>query len=52
VSYWSTGPTVQKNWQTIYGVGFSAAIYMDLASSGSQVSVLSFDWVMEDGGVL
>lgn len=52
VSYWSSGPTVQKNWQTIYGVGFSAGVYMTLASNASKASVLAFDYVLTDGGVL
>lgn len=49
---WGSGQTVQKNWQTIYGVGFSCSVYMQLASKSSPVQVLSFDWVMQDGGVL
>jgi hypothetical protein len=52
VSYWSRGPIIQKNWQTIYGVGFSASVYLTLASTAAQVSVLSMDWVLEDGGTL
>lgn len=57
VSLWGSGLwggslTVQKNWQTVYGVGFSASIYMQVATTKSEVRVLSFDWTMEDGGVL
>jgi hypothetical protein len=49
---WASAPTVQKNWQTVYGVGFSAAPYMQIASTVSTVQVLSLDFVMKDGGVL
>lgn len=52
IGLWSSGLTVQKNWQTVYGIGFSAALYMQIATTGSQVQVLSFDWVMSDGGAL
>lgn len=52
VGMWSSGPTVQKYWQTIYGVGFSATAYMQIATTVSSVSVLSFDWVLCDGGIL
>lgn len=52
VGMWSSGPTVQKNWQTVYGVGFSASCYLQLATTVSSVQILSLDWVMEDGGVL
>lgn len=56
-SLWGTGlwggsPTVQKNWQTVYGVGFSAAVYCQLATTTATVKVLSFDWLLEDGSVL
>lgn len=50
VSYWSTGPIVQKEWQTVYGVGFSATVYMTIASTVSQVNILSFDYLLEAGG--
>lgn len=52
VSYWSIGPIVQKQWQTIYGVGFSATVYMTLASTVSTADLLSFDYVLKDGGIL
>ena len=52
ISTWASGPSVQKAWQTIYGVGFSAAVYMTLASMSSHVEVLAFDYVLSDGGVL
>lgn len=53
VSFWSIGPIIQKDWQTVYGIGFSATVYMTLASTVSAVNVLSFDYVLEAGsGIL
>ena len=52
VSFWSTGPTIQKNWQTVSGIGFSASVYLQVASKLSTVDLLSFDYVCKDGGVL
>lgn len=52
VGMWTSGQAIQKNWQTIYGVGFSASVYMQIATTVSSVTILSFDWVLTDGGVL
>lgn len=52
VSFWSIGPIVQKQWQTVFGVGFSATIYMTLASTVSTANLLSFDYTLRDGGTL
>ncbi len=52
VSYWSTGPTIQKNWQTVSGIGFSATVYLQVASKLATVEWLSNDFVLRDGSVL
>lgn len=52
VSYWSSGPFIQKNWQTVGAIGFSATIYMTLASNAAQVNILSFDYVYKLGSIL
>lgn len=52
VGMWSSNPTVQKNWQTVYGVGFTFALYMQIATTVSSVQWLSTDFLIEDGGVL
>lgn len=52
VSYWATGPFIQKDWQTVTGVGFSASVYMQIASTLSSVNFLSNDFLFKPGGVL
>ncbi len=49
---WGRNLTLQKDWQTVYGIGFSGAIYMQISTTTSSVNVLSFDYVLTDGGVL
>lgn len=52
VSYWSTGPIIQKDWQTVMGIGFSATIYLQVASGLASVAWLSNDYVLRDGSIL
>lgn len=52
VSFWSSGPTIQKNWQTVTGIGFSATIYLQVASNLASVNFLSTDFCLQDGGIL
>lgn len=52
VSFWATGPFIQKDWQTVYGIGFSATVYLQIAAMGSSVNLLSLDYVYEQGGIL
>lgn len=52
VSYWASGATVQKNWQNVGGVGFSATVYLTIASNAAQVNLLALDYVYQLGGIL
>ena len=52
VSYWSSGPLTQKNWQYVGGIGFSATVYLTVASNAAEVSLLSIDYVYKQGGIL
>ena len=52
VSYWSTGAIIRKDWQTVTGIGFTATIYLQVASKLSTVNLLSIDYVLRDGAVL
>ena len=52
VSYWASGPTIQKEWQTVSGIGFAATIYMQIASKLATVNLLAIDYLCKDGSVL
>jgi hypothetical protein len=51
-SPWTVGPTIQKDWQTIGGIGFTGTVYFTVASMLSTVNLLSLDYVYREGGVL
>lgn len=46
---WSSGFVIQKNWQTISGIGYCAAIHFKITSSGAQIRWQSTDYVFEQG---
>lgn len=50
-SPWSVGATIQKDWQTIGGIGFSATIYMTIATNAATVNLLSLDYLFSVGGI-
>ena len=52
VSYWANGSQLRLNWETIYGVGYTASLRMKTISKASNVSLLSIDYVYQQGGVL
>lgn len=52
VSPWFSGFFLQKNWQTVTGIGFSAALYMTVSSAGPAVSLMAIDYIYEPGGIL
>jgi len=43
---------VNKNWQTVTGIGYCAGLQLTTASQGIQVRWASTDFVMETGGVI
>lgn len=49
---WSGGLVVNKVWQGVTGVGYSAGIYMAIASQDINIRWASTDYVMERGGVI
>lgn len=49
---WSGGLVVNKTWQGVSGVGYSAGMYMNLSCQDINVRWASTDYVMERGGVL
>lgn len=51
ISPWTVGATIQKDWQTIGGIGFSATIYMTIVSNAATVNLLSLDYLYGTGGI-
>jgi predicted secreted Zn-dependent protease len=56
-AYWDTNTwggnlSINRIWQGVTGLGFSAGINMSMASQGIDVHWVSTDYVMERGGVL
>lgn len=49
---WSGGLVVNKVWQGVSGIGYSAGMFMNIASQDINVRWASTDYVMERGGVL
>jgi len=49
---WGGNLSVNRIWQGVTGLGFSAGINMSIASQGIDVHWVSTDYVMERGGVL
>lgn len=52
VDSWGGSLEIKKNWQSIYGIGYAAAIRMQLASNVLQIYWQSTDWMYEPGGLL
>ena len=52
VSAWGGNLQVYKAWQGVTGIGYSAGIYMTVASQGIDVHWASTDYVFEKGAVL
>ena len=46
------GKLVNKNWQSVTGIGYAAGLQLTTASQGMQVRWASTDFVMEIGGVI
>ena len=49
---WGGNLSINRIWQGVTGLGFSAGINMSMASQGIDVHWVSTDYVMEKGGVL
>jgi len=52
VNTWGGNLSINRIWQGVTGLGFSAGINMSVASQGIDVHWVSTDYVMERGGVL
>ena len=49
---WGGGLQISKVWQGVTGIGYSAGVYMKVASQNIDVRWASCDYVMERGGVI
>ena len=49
---WGGDFRVQRNWQTITGIGFSASLHLQMTTKEDTVKWLSYDIVYEDGAVI
>lgn len=49
---WGSVTQIQKNWQGVNGVGYSATIHMKVASNSATVSWMSVDYIFEPGAQL
>lgn len=51
VDSWGGALEIKKDWQSIYGLGYAAALRMQLASNVLQIYWQSTDWMFEPGGI-
>jgi len=49
---WGGNPVVQKNWQSVMGVGYAAAIHMVGATKSAQLEWSATDFAYKRGGIL
>lgn len=52
VTSWSVGFRVHKSWQTVYGMGFVAALPIRTLSSSQDIRLMSIDYMAAAGGIL
>jgi hypothetical protein len=52
VDTWSGNLTIYKNWQSVFGIGYCAAMHMKTASLNSKCRWSATDYVYRHGGVL
>ncbi len=51
-SSWGSGYTIQKDWQWVAGIGYSAALHMKVINNVSSLQWMSVDYCFETGGIL
>lgn len=50
VTPWSSGPVVRANWQTLGGIGFSATVYLKVATLVDEIQLNAIDYLYQSGG--
>lgn len=48
---WGSGLTVQTYWKTVYGEGFTSALYIGATAQDMTVNLQAIDYVYENGGI-
>ena len=51
-SSWTSGSGMNLNWANAGGIGFTAALYVQLSAMGIAINLQAIDYVWEPGGVL
>lgn len=49
---WASDTFIQKDWKTVFGVGFAVALYIKVTALNINVNVQALDYVWEPGGTL
>lgn len=49
---WGGAVTINRDWQTVYGLGYCAAVRLRVSSTTATVEWSAVDYLMEQGGVL
>lgn len=52
VSSWTSGTQTYTRFQAVGGIGYTASLRLQVASSKANVSLLSIDYLMKDGGLI
>jgi hypothetical protein len=49
---WASDTFIQKDWKTVYGVGFAISMYVKVSALNININVQALDYTWEPGGVL
>lgn len=52
VSTWPYGQQIIKNWQSVTGMGYTAALHLKLSTNGANVRWMATDFAFETGSVM
>lgn len=52
VASWGVGATVNKDWQSVTGLGYAAALRMKVVANNGSISWQATDWIWQPGGVI
>ncbi len=52
VAIWGGEPTLKKAWYSVTGLGYAAALHLNVSSTAANVSLAAVNYVFQPGGVL